>query len=362
MKLPVLKLSTYALAGVISIASVYGISHTTVAHAQEQSQPIVTEAITIVASPTRIGEDRSLLLQPGETRQIEARVRNVSETTIDVFSTATDFIIDTDGFTPVPIETENDISNRWSLANWLTIVPNQQTLAPNETGTLNILIQVPEDALPGGRYAMIVHEPATAGTIARLENDPQTSPESASRVSQKVGSLVYVIVDGPINESAFIRDFTFPRFTEYGPVPFTMAVDNQSDLHITPQISVEIYNWMGMKVDTIVLDPKNVFPLMSREFDGYWDKVWGVGLYRAKAIMSFGEAGQVVVAQTSFWLFPVTLMLGIGTIVLGMIAILVAVRRHLIHRANTDQQRIAELEQKLQQMADPDQYQPPQNS
>lgn len=329
---------------------------------QTQAQPatttgsnqVVTDEITVVASPTRVGEDRTLVLQPGERRQITVDVRNVSDKVIDVISTSQDFIIGDDGFTPIPIITENEASNRWSLANWLTIVPNLQSLRPNEIGQLNVLIEVPGDALPGGRYAMIVHEPMAEGTAARNEDGSADLTTSQSRVSQKVGTLLYIIVDGPINEAAFLRDFSFPRFTEYGPVPFSFTVDNQSDIHIAPQVSVDIFNIFGVKEETIVVDPRNVFPLMSREFESTWDRVWGFGYYTARATMSYGDAGSIVIANTSFWLLPITLVIAVIVILLTFIAMLFAIRRHIWHRDEQDKARIKELEERLQSMANPD--------
>lgn len=324
-----------------------------------QANQVISNEITVVATPIKIGEDRSLLLQPGERRQIELRVRNVSSRTVDIVTSAQDFIVGEDGVTPVPLQTSDDVSNRWSLANWLTIVPNLQSVAPNETAGLNVLIEVPEDALPGGRYAMVVHEPMPEGTAARNADGTLDEASSQSRVSQKVGTLIYVVVDGPINESAFLRDLNFPSFTEFGPVPFSMSIDNQSDIHITPQITVEIRNMFGAVVETITLQPRNVFPLMSRQFDGQWDRVWGWGLYRATATMSYGDSGQIAITHSDFWFLPITLILGVGAGVLGAIAILIAIRRHLIHRNEQDRVRIQELESKLQQMADPENPTPP---
>lgn len=317
------------------------------------SAQVITNEIRVVASPTRVGDDRSLLLQPGEKRQITLKVRNVSSQPIDALTLVQDFILDEDGSTPIPVELADGVSNRWSLANWVTIVPNSQTLQPNETAQLNALIEVPTDALPGGRYAMVVHEPLPVGTAQDVLNQVE-STASESRVNPKVGTLLYVIVDGPINEAAFIRDFSFPKFTEYGPVPFTMIVDNQSDIHITPKISVDIYSLFGQKVATIPLETKNVFPVTSREFSGEWDKVWGTGFYRAEVTMSFGEQGQVAMARTSFWFFPATLVIGIGAGLLGLLAITLAVRRHLLHRAMLDKKRIQSLENQVAHLTQQD--------
>lgn len=328
-------------------------------HSNTVQAQVLNNEISVIATPIKIGDDRSLLLQPGERRQIELRVRNVSSKTVDIITSAQDFIVGEDGITPIPVRAEEGVSSRWSLADWLTIVPNVQSVAPNETAGLNVLIEVPQDALPGGRYAMVVHEPMQEGSAALIVDGMLDESTSQSRVSQKVGTLLYVIVDGPINESAFIRDLTFPSFSEFGPIPFSLSIDNQSDIHITPQISVEIKNMFGTVVETITLDSRNVFPLMSRDFEGQWDQIWGWGLYRATATMSYGDSGQIAITHSDFWFLPITLLIGIGTAVLAAVAILVAIRRHLIHRNQLDQVRIQELENRLHEMADPESPTPP---
>ncbi|NCN51046.1 MAG: hypothetical protein GW925_01175, partial [Candidatus Pacebacteria bacterium] len=161
----------------------------------------------------------------------------------------------------------------------------------------------------------------------------------------------YVIVDGVIHEEAFIRDFSFPQLTEVGPVDFSFFVDNQSDIHIKPQVSIEIYNLFNQKIDTIQIESKNVFPLYSRGFTGSWDRVWGHGFYTAKLIMSYGEQGNVALASTTFWLFPVKIVLSILVIILVLLAMLISIRRHILHKNQDKDKQIKELEDQLAEVS-----------
>lgn len=302
--------------------------------------------VAITAIPPRLGEDNSLLLKPGEKKQVTIRVINSSTEPLTVRSTAQDFIIEEDGSTPVPIDVE-EADNRWSLASWLTITPGSQQIGSQQTKGINVLIEVPEDALPGGHYAMITHQP-TNGPIS----DDETTPENqqSSGINQRVGTLLYVIVDGPINEKAFIRDFTIPRFLEFGPVPFSYTVENESDVHIRPQMGVQIKNIFGKKVADIQPETKNIFPFTNRSFEGQWDRVWGFGRYKAEVIMTYGMQNQLVVASTVFWLLPVKLIIAIVVVILLLILGIMSVRRHIIHKRQDQNQKINELETKLRQL------------
>lgn len=335
-KLPLLLAITFGVVAMTS-SSVF----TSVAHAQA---PVINtdNQLVLTAIPPRMGEDGTLRLKPGDKTQVTLRVRNSSTQTIEIKTLARDFIIGEDGSTPIPVDSA--VSNRWSLANWLTIVPNLQTLDPDELAGVSVLIEVPEDALPGGHYAMIMHSPNI--------DTAEINAENSAAITQEVGTLLYVIVEGPINEQAFIRDFQFNEgnFAEFGPVPFNFVIENESDVHIRPQLNVEIFDFIGRKVATLQPETKNIFPLTSREFNGEWDQIWGTGYYNAQLTASYGTQGSVIMAKTSFWLLPIKLVITVIILILTLIAILISIHRHMAHRRDDRNKKISVLEDKLKEL------------
>ncbi len=317
--------------------------------AQAGESENITDQIMLTAIPPRLGDNQELKAKPGEKIQTVIRVRNSSDEALAITTQAQDFIIGEDGETPIPVT--DATSNRWSLASWITLAPGVQVVQPGQTANVSVLITVPDDALPGGHYAMLMHEPSHNLDLANGNAPAKTGSES--RIAQRVGTLVYFLVDGPINEEAFIRGFEFKNLSEYGPVPFNFSVENMSDVHIKPRISVEVFNIFGKRVDTLSVEEKNVFPLMSRNFSGQWDRIWGIGLYTAQITMNFGSTGQIVMAKDQFWLIPYKLVLAGIVIILAIIGVLTATRRHMIHRRGTETSRIQELEQKVQELEGP---------
>lgn len=305
-----------------------------------------SEQLAVTAIPPRMGEDNTLILKPGEKRQVNLRVINSSTQALTLRATAQDFIVDEDGETPVPIDVE-DADNRWSLASWLTVAPGSQRIAPQQTAGFNVLIEVPEDALPGGHYAMVTYQPDLAEAAAEGESSENTQ---TTGVNQRVGTLLYVIVEGPINEQAFIRDFTIPRFLEFGPVPFSYVVENESDVHIRPQMGVEIKNFWGKKIADIQPETRNIFPFTSKSFEGQWDRIWGFGRYKADVVMTYGTTNQLVVASAFFWLLPIKLIIAVVVVLLLLVLGIMSLRRHIIHKKEDQSKRINELESKLRQL------------
>lgn len=273
--------------------------------------------ISLTAIPPRLGEVGEIKVKPGQKFQVTARVLNTGSEPVEVETFAKDFVIGEDGKTPVQVK--EVVDNRWSLASWLVLSPSRQTIAPKKTANINILIDVPKDARPGGHYAMLLHQPTDSGAGA--------DEVSVTGINQQVGTLLYVSVEGPITEQAFVRDFAFkPNFSEYGPANFSYSVDNQSDIHIRPTGVVEFYNLFNRKVGAVTVEPQNVFPGSQRAFSGSWPVRWGFGPYKAVLTMSYGTQGQVVTATSTVWLLPFSIIIASVILLLAMITGVLAMR------------------------------------
>ncbi len=321
-RLPLLAALTVwgALSCVTGLSSQLPISNFQV---QAQTLPTLVSAasansISLTAIPPRVGDEGEIKIKPGEKFQTTVRILNTSDVELDVESFVQDFIIDVDGKTPVPVR--ESVENRWSLASWVVLTPSHQVIAPKKTVSLSVLIDVPKDARPGGHYAMILHKPNLGGR--------EPGEQSSSGVNQQVGSLLYVNVDGPIDELAFIRGFAFkPNFAEYGPVDFSYSVDNQSDVHIRPAGTLQITDIFHRKVGQVEIESQNVFPGAQRAFAGTWPVKWGFGPYTALLTVTYGEQGQLATASTVVWLFPISIIITILVVLLTIITAIFIIKR-----------------------------------
>jgi hypothetical protein len=296
-------------------------------------------AVGITAIPPRLGDDGSLHGKPGETIQTEVRVRNNTATSLTTETVVEDFIIEADGKTPIPVTGETN--SIWSLAQWISLPSARHQLPAFGSASIPVVIRIPSDARPGGRYAMIAHQPAST------DNSVQTNSAS---ISQRVGTLVYLKVDGDVVENAALRNIIIPRLSEYGPIPISFQLENLSDIHIQPMTTITIKDMLGRSVDTITVRSFNVFPYTLRDFSTEWDRVWGWGRYTAEFSTSYGSTGKVATAVVSFWLIPYTLVLSVLIVLLAIIGIGVAIRRHWKHRNSIEQQHISLLEDRIHQL------------
>lgn len=316
-----------------------------IANAQVANMPAIQqEAVGLTAIPPRLGDDGSLRADPGETIQAQVRVRNTTNQPLMVSTLVEDFIIDSDGRTPIPVVGQTD--SRWSLAQWMELPLRDQVIPAGASQTIPVIIRVPETALPGGRYAMIMHQPKSESQAvgAKGETAGQTG------IQQRVGTLVYFRVNGDVREEAFIRNVRVPMFQEFGPVKIAFDVENLSDMHIQPVGSVVIKDMLGREKDKIDVESQNVFPQTLREFSAQWDRVWGLGRYTAEISLTYGEKGQTALALAHFWVVPVKLLLAIGVAILALIGVGVAIRRHSLQRNSVESQHISLLEDRIHEL------------
>lgn len=269
------------------------------------------EQLNLIAIPPRVDE---ITLKPGESKQTTVKVKNESQSEITIEVGVKDFIVTDDKGTVTPLDEVPENAERWSLSSWITLSETKLALGPNETKPVEVLVTVPESAMPGGHYAFVYYQPMSEGLIGQ---------GSKTSVVQQVGSLLYVTVDGPINEEAYVRRLKVPPFSEYGPISFLTEIDNLSDVHIAPSGSITVTNLLGQLSTTLKLDEKNIFPYTSRVFENTWNKKWLLGRYKAQLQAGYGDSGQGLVATVFFWVIPWKIILSLTLAVLIVLLIVI---------------------------------------
>ena len=202
-----------------------------------------------------------------------------------------------------------------SMRNWITTTPKRFTLEAGETQSVSFTITVPKNAEPGGHYASIL---AAVKGVADV---------TGAAVAQKVATLVLLSVSGTIREELLIREFTVPRFSEKGPVPFVVRLDNTGSVHVRPVGFVAISNFWGKHVGDIPLPARRVLPGATRRVEMQWDKPYPIGKFTAAFVGSFGISNTPISAITTFWVFPWKIALEIFGALVALAIALVATRK-----------------------------------
>lgn len=289
-------------------------------------------ALGLSAIPPRL----EITVKPGESVTKTIKVRNESKEEKTISTGVRDFIVVDDSGTPVQVDSK-DISNRWAASTWVQVSNDKLLLKPGETKSLSLTVIAPDDALPGGHYAMVLHSP----------NNNTVLSETGAVIQTNVGTLVYITIPGNINESATVKDFTAPNFSEYGPIAFKAIITNLSDIHIAPVANILVTNLFGAKTANLALDQINIFPYTSREFNTSLNKQLLFGKFKAQLSAAYGSAGQVATATLFFWVIPYKLIITLIAI-LTIIVLIIKLKKISQEEMEQSTPKIVELEQELE--------------
>lgn len=237
-------------------------------------------------------------LSPGDKAEGTIKIINDSPEAITFGTNLQDFIV-TDNIGTPQVLPPDTLSNKYSGAKWVAVYPSTVTVAPHKSEKLSYFIQVPADARPGGRYAAIVYTPISTIGVGGTGTAVQTS----------IGSLFYLTVKGPINESAKISSFKAPRFLENGPVKIETQIANLSDIHINPDGKITLTNFFGGKSAEVNLQKYNIFPEATRKYETNLGKGFMIGPYKATLNATYGSANSPLTAVLSVWIIPWKLIL-----------------------------------------------------
>jgi hypothetical protein len=256
---------------------------------------VYVQAAGISISPVTF----ELTANPGDVLINKIRVRNPTESTIAVKMEVEDFK-PVGELGEVIVTPEEEIT--YSLKQWVKTEPTEFTLKPNEQKFVDFIINVPDNAEPGGKYGSVLA--STMGAIG--------PGITGVAVAQKIGALVLLTISGEITESLVVKEFSAPEFLEYGPVPFMIRFENTGTVHVRPRGFVTITDWRGKKVADVEFPQQNVIPRATRKISAPWDKKWLFGRYTATLVGNYGTGNLPIEPPVIlFWVFPWKLALGV---------------------------------------------------
>ncbi len=253
---------------------------------------------------------------PGQTISSTIRIRNVSGGVLIAKARADDFGAKGEDGEPKLLLDETG-ATRYSLKYWVQGIQDV-TLAPQELKTVSFSIAVPKNAEPGGHYGVI-----------RFTALPPNLQGTGVALSASIGTLVLLRVSGAIKDSVSLAEFSASQkgvkksFYEYGPVDFTVRVQNDGTVHEKVQGTITVTDTFGGKVASIAVNPKggNVLPGSIRRFDESLAKKQLFGHYTAKLVTTYN--GQKLNASIGFWVIPWKLVL---LVLLGLVILIYLLR------------------------------------
>lgn len=270
----------YVSVGIVIVATFFFL-HVTLAQNKQTAQSVE------ISPPTQ-----ELSVIPGEVQTIRAKIRNTSDQTLPISVRLQDFTASGEEGQVALVEKSD-----YAVTQWSSIIKPSFTLKPGETQEVEAVLRVPKKAA-GGRY----------GSFVFTVGGEKSSGTNAS-LAQEVASLFLVRIQGETREQLFVQQFQAPRFSEFGPIQFTLKLRNEGNVHVKTQGLVNIVDMFGNRVEDVVVKPTNIFPEAVRILTPILNKTFMFGQYKATSILYYGEKNETVVATSTFLVIPVRIII-----------------------------------------------------
>ena len=248
---------------------------------------------------------------PGQTITASISLRDISSGSLIVSNEINDFVAKGDSGIP-EILFNGSAKDPYSLKSYIVPLPNF-LLKPQQQKQLQVQINIPTNASPGGHYGVI----RFTGTPASLNG------KSGVSLSASIGTLVLLTVSGKIVEHLSTSSFYVSQninsnassFFQNAPLTFSEIVKNDGNEHVIPQGYVTVKDMFGHKVISLIVNIQqgNVLPGSKRKFsEDMFSKNSPhkrlFGRYTATFSMTYGTPKHTLTDSLSFWVIPVDLI------------------------------------------------------
>lgn len=214
----------------------------------------------ITASPTQI----SVTLTPGSTTKGQATIINDGDKSYAFKTYVAPYRVSGEDYD----QSFSRAAGASDPSDWIKVDIKPVTLAPRQSVVVPYSITVPAGTGGGGYYATLFYE-----TL------PRATAGSGVATTQRVGSVVYMRVEGEIIERGRIESFKAPFFQPGPPVAVELRMRNDGNVHYTAEIDELITDVFGHeKYRTKVV--RKVLPQTTRRFDLAWQKAPAFGLFK----------------------------------------------------------------------------------
>jgi len=271
---------------------------------------------TLKVSPVR----SDVQIMPGETKTVQTTVTNLTSSAITVAPIENDFTSGDENGTPALILDADKYAPTHSLKRFMAPLENV-TIPAGKAVNINVIITVPENAQPGGYFGAIRFAPATPDGGAQVN------------LSASVASLILLTVPGNAVEELNLTDFTIQQngksdafFRTSDNIQATFRFENKGSIQLGPfgKISVKKGSKVVYEKDFNNKDPRDVIlPDSARRWNVPLENIDGFGKYTVLATLTYGTKNQTVEVVRSFWVIPVSYMIGAAIALLLLIALIV---------------------------------------
>jgi hypothetical protein len=292
---------------------------------------------------------REYSLSPGQSITEKIKLLNETNQPLVFYAAFQDFGVQDESGTP-KILPEGALAESGSLSQWFSPL-SPIVINPKETKEVEVVIQVPTDAEPGGHYGAV------------LFYDSKGEAADSVGVAAKSGPIFLVNVLGDIKEDFKLLTFETDKGLYYNlPATFNLRMENKGTVHETPMGAIKLQGWLGEKiVEFNAKGTAHVLPNSIRKISldsgeiraepGFFAQARSqfanraIGRYQADLSLRYGlTIDGATGASLVFWVFPWQLLSLVVGLLLLIFIILKLYNRTIIKQANRAHNRLQNQE------------------
>jgi hypothetical protein len=257
-----------------------------------------------------------LTIDPGSSEVVTLYLDNASASIERVQTIVNDFEAPTNESGDPALLLNGASAPSHSLKQFVVLENPTFTLQPGQQQAINVVIKVPAGTASGGYYGAIRFAPAGAAQGKNVD------------LSASVASLVLITVPGNLDEQLSIAGFgvsqgssnqTHELFFSNKNLQVITRFQNSGNVQEQPFGKILLKRGsttLGSYVVNGSSSPGNVLPDSIRAFSGKIYKVGWFGKYKIEGSFGYGSKGQLLTAQSTFYVIPVLF------IILAILAVL----------------------------------------
>lgn len=304
---------------VLSVVIAVGVAVTGTLGTQQSFAQNNTEGNGIRVSPVRT----DVTMNPGESRSITLTIQNITGASSEFQAVINDFVPKGEAGQPALILEADKYAPSHSLKRFIAKIPNV-SVNKGEYKEVKAVITVPKDAAAGGYYGAVRFVTA---------NDALNKNVT---LSASVASIVLVRVNGDIVENMALESLDVRNsersnsassfFTSNKNLYVVARFKNMGSSHEQPFGKVVLKKGDKVLQTTEINNAEvkgNVLPDSVRRFSVKLDKVGSWGKYTVEGNFGYGSTGQLISGKTSFFVFPLALIIAILVVVAAVVMAIV---------------------------------------
>jgi len=194
-------------------------------------------------------------------------------------------------------------------------------LGPRQKKRFRLRILLPANEPTSDYYFSLLFLQSLQQTDQKNSQENIENQKSSLILQAGVGMNVLLAIGAKETPIGSIETFTAPRFSNTGPIPFTLSVHNSGMHFFTSQGNILIKNMFGQNVGKVIIPPSVILAGTSRTFvsanssadEKYlwqnliWPEQFLLGIYTATLTLTLSDKGPVYTRTIHFLGFPVIL-------------------------------------------------------